>query len=101
MCADHGSVPRPEVSPAGKVNDAAKRSLEYMVLEKRAPPLNQIKIDHGVISGVLHRRPDRGSAPPPLHPGKAEDQGTGCGLWSYPFGLVRAQAEEEGWADLY
>ncbi|WP_102109161.1 3-isopropylmalate dehydratase large subunit [Oceaniglobus roseus] len=92
------SVPAPEDFKDGKV-DAAKRSLEYMGL-KAGTPLDQIEIDTVFIGSCTNGRiEDLRAAAAILKGRKVKD---GMRAMVVPgSGLVRAQAEEEGLADIF
>ncbi len=94
-----GVVPDPADFTGGKV-DAARRSLEYMGL-KPGTPLQDIEIDTVFIGSCTNGRIEdlRAAA---RDPEGQEDQATGCAAMVVPgSGLVRAQAEEEGLADIF
>jgi 3-isopropylmalate/(R)-2-methylmalate dehydratase large subunit len=98
-----GVVPAPEDFEGGKVS-AAKRSLDYMGL-KPGTPLNRDRDRHG-LHRLLHQRPDRGSArrrrdPEGQAPASSRPWRTMRAMVVPGSGLVRAQAEEEGLADIF
>jgi len=93
-----GSVPAPEDFTGGKV-DAAKRSLEYMGLEP-GTPLNQIKIDTVFIGSCTNGRIEDLRAAAAILKGKKIKDGMRA-MVVPGSGLVRAQAEEEGLAQIF
>jgi len=92
------SVPAPEDFTGGKV-DAAKRSLDYMGLTA-GTPLTEIEIDTVFIGSCTNGRiEDLRAAAEVLKGKKVKD---GMRAMVVPgSGLVRAQAEEEGLADIF
>ncbi len=92
------AVPRPEDFTGGKV-EAARRSLEYMGL-KPGTPLSEIEIDTVFIGSCTNGRiEDLRAAAAILKGHKIKD---GLRAMVVPgSGLVRAQAEEEGLADIF
>ncbi|MFA5580661.1 MAG: 3-isopropylmalate dehydratase large subunit [Paracoccaceae bacterium] len=93
-----GTVPAPEDFAGGKV-DAARRSLEYMDLQP-GTPLNEIAIDTVFIGSCTNGRiEDLRAAAAILKGHKIKD---GMRAMVVPgSGLVRAQAEEEGIAQIF
>ncbi len=93
-----GKVPAPEDFKGGKV-EAARRSLEYMGLTP-GTPLSEIKIDTVFIGSCTNGRiEDLRAAAAVLKGKKIKD---GLRAMVVPgSGLVRAQAEEEGLADIF
>ncbi len=93
-----GVVPRPEDFAGGKV-DAARRSLEYMGLEP-GMRLQDIEIDTVFIGSCTNGRiEDLRAAAAILRGRRIKD---GLRAMVVPgSGLVRAQAEEEGLADIF
>jgi 3-isopropylmalate/(R)-2-methylmalate dehydratase large subunit len=92
-----GTVPAPEDFKGGKV-DAAKRSLEYMGLEP-GTPLNQIKIDTVFIGSCTNGRIEDLRAAAEILKGKKI--AVKRAMVVPGSGLVRAQAEEEGLAQIF
>jgi 3-isopropylmalate/(R)-2-methylmalate dehydratase large subunit len=92
-----GTVPAPEDFKGGKV-DAAKRSLEYMGLEP-GTPLNQIKIDTVFIGSCTNGRIEDLRAAADILKGKKI--AVKRAMVVPGSGLVRAQAEEEGLAQIF
>jgi len=92
-----GKVPAPEDFKGGKV-DAAKRSLEYMGLEP-GTPLNQIKIDTVFIGSCTNGRIEDLRAAADILKGKKI--AVKRAMVVPGSGLVRAQAEEEGLAQIF
>jgi 3-isopropylmalate/(R)-2-methylmalate dehydratase large subunit len=92
------TVPAPEDFTGGKV-DAAKRSLDYMGLTA-GTPLTEIEIDTVFIGSCTNGRiEDLRAAAEVLKGKKIKD---GMRAMVVPgSGLVRAQAEEEGLADIF
>jgi len=92
------SVPAPKDFTGGKV-DAAKRSLDYMGLTA-GTPLTEIEIDTVFIGSCTNGRiEDLRAAAEVLKGKKVKD---GMRAMVVPgSGLVRAQAEEEGLADIF
>jgi 3-isopropylmalate/(R)-2-methylmalate dehydratase large subunit len=93
-----GKVPAPEDFKGGKV-EAAKRSLEYMGLEP-GTPLNQIKIDTVFIGSCTNGRIEDLRAAAAILKGKKIKDGMRA-MVVPGSGLVRAQAEEEGLAQIF
>jgi len=92
------SVPAPEDFKGGKV-DAARRSLEYMGLEP-GTPLSEVKIDTVFIGSCTNGRIEDLRAAAAILKGKKI--ATGMRAMVVPgSGLVRAQAEEEGIAQVF
>ncbi|MFP5508753.1 MAG: 3-isopropylmalate dehydratase large subunit [Paracoccaceae bacterium] len=92
------TVPAPEDFKGGKV-EAAKRSLEYMGLEP-GTPLNQIKIDTVFIGSCTNGRIEDLRAAAAILKGKKIKDGMRA-MVVPGSGLVRAQAEEEGLAQIF
>jgi len=92
------SVPAPEDFKGGKV-DAAKRSLEYMGLEP-GTPLSEIPIDTVFIGSCTNGRIEDLRAAAAILKGKKIKDGLRA-MVVPGSGLVRAQAEEEGLADIF
>ena len=92
------SVPAPEDFTGGKV-EAAKRSLEYMGLQP-GTPLNQIKIDTVFIGSCTNGRIEDLRAAAAILKGKKIKDGLRA-MVVPGSGLVRAQAEEEGLAQIF
>ncbi|MGB1388257.1 MAG: 3-isopropylmalate dehydratase large subunit [Paracoccaceae bacterium] len=92
------AVPSPEDFKGGKV-EAAKRSLDYMGLTS-GTPLNEVEIDTVFIGSCTNGRiEDLRAAAEILKGRKVKD---GMRAMVVPgSGLVRAQAEEEGLADIF
>ncbi len=92
------SVPAPEDFTGGKV-DAARRALEYMGLTA-GQPLSEVEIDTVFIGSCTNGRiEDLRAAARVLEGKKVKD---GLRAMIVPgSGLVRAQAEEEGLADIF
>ena len=92
------AVPSPEDFQGGKV-EAAKRSLDYMGLTS-GTPLNEVEIDTVFIGSCTNGRiEDLRAAAEILKGRKVKD---GMRAMVVPgSGLVRAQAEEEGLADIF
>ena len=93
-----GTVPAPEDFTGGKV-EAAKRSLEYMGLEP-GTPLNRIEIDTVFIGSCTNGRIEDLRAAAAILKGKKIKDGLRA-MVVPGSGLVRAQAEEEGLADIF
>jgi 3-isopropylmalate/(R)-2-methylmalate dehydratase large subunit len=93
-----GVVPAPEDFEGGKV-DAAKRSLDYMGLTP-GTPLNQIEIDTVFIGSCTNGRIEDLRAAAAILKGKKIKDGLRA-MVVPGSGLVRAQAEEEGLADIF
>ncbi|WP_372575060.1 3-isopropylmalate dehydratase large subunit [Ruegeria jejuensis] len=92
------TVPRPEDFEGGKV-DAAKRSLDYMGLEP-GTPLNEIEIDTVFIGSCTNGRIEDLRAAAEILKGKKVKDGMRA-MVVPGSGLVRAQAEEEGVAQVF
>ncbi len=93
-----GVVPAPETFHGGKV-DAARRSLDYMGLEA-GTPLRDIKIDAVFIGSCTNGRIEDLRAAAAILKGKKLAPGV-RGMVVPGSGLVRAQAEEEGLAQVF
>ncbi|MEO1734126.1 MAG: 3-isopropylmalate dehydratase large subunit [Pseudomonadota bacterium] len=93
-----GVVPSPDDFEGGKV-EAAKRSLEYMGLEP-GTPLNEIAIDTVFIGSCTNGRIEDLRAAAKILKGKKIKDGMRA-MVVPGSGLVRAQAEEEGLADIF
>ncbi|MFX0542274.1 3-isopropylmalate dehydratase large subunit [Roseovarius sp. S4756] len=91
-------VPAPEDFAGGKV-DAAKRALEYMGL-KAGTPLNEVEIDTVFIGSCTNGRIEDLRAAAAILKGKKIKEGLRAMIVP-GSGLVRAQAEEEGLADIF
>jgi 3-isopropylmalate/(R)-2-methylmalate dehydratase large subunit len=91
-------VPAPESFSGGKV-DAAKRSLDYMGLTA-GTPLSQIEIDTVFIGSCTNGRIEDLRAAAEILKGKKVKDGLRAMIVP-GSGLVRAQAEEEGLADIF
>ncbi|WP_283643976.1 3-isopropylmalate dehydratase large subunit [Marinovum algicola] len=91
-------VPAPEDFKGGKV-DAAKRSLDYMGL-KPGQPLTEIEIDTVFIGSCTNGRIEDLRAAAEILKGKKIKDGMRA-MVVPGSGLVRAQAEEEGLADIF
>ncbi|MEM8851061.1 MAG: 3-isopropylmalate dehydratase large subunit [Pseudomonadota bacterium] len=92
------TVPAPEDFQGGKV-DAAKRSLDYMGLAP-GTPLNQVEIDTVFIGSCTNGRIEDLRAAAAILKGKKIKDGLRA-MVVPGSGLVRAQAEEEGIADIF
>ena len=92
------SVPAPDTFEGGKV-DAAQRSLDYMGLEP-GTPLSDISIDAVFIGSCTNGRIEDLRAAAEILKGKKLADGV-RGMVVPGSGLVRAQAEEEGLADIF
>lgn len=92
------SVPAPEDFTGGKV-DAARRSLEYMDL-KPGTPLSEIAIDTVFIGSCTNGRIEDLRAAAAILKGRKIKEGIRA-MVVPGSGLVRAQAEEEGLADIF
>jgi len=92
------TVPAPEDFTGGKV-DAARRSLEYMGLEP-GQKLTDIKIDTVFIGSCTNGRIEDLRAVAEIVKGKKVKDGIRAMIVP-GSGLVRAQAEEEGLADIF
>src|SRR6056297_2622135 len=93
-----GTVPRPEDFEGGKVS-AAKRSLDYMGLTP-GTPLSEIEIDTVFIGSCTNGRIEDLRAAAEILKGKKIKEGLRAMIVP-GSGLVRAQAEEEGLADIF
>ncbi|NDR57807.1 3-isopropylmalate dehydratase large subunit [Aliiruegeria sabulilitoris] len=91
-------VPSPEDFTGGKV-DAARRSLEYMGL-KPGTPLSEVAIDAVFIGSCTNGRIEDLRAAAEIVKGKKIAEGV-RGMVVPGSGLVRAQAEEEGLAEIF
>ena len=92
------NVPAPEDFEGGKV-DAAKRSLEYMGLTT-GMPLNEVEIDAVFIGSCTNGRIEDLRAAAEILKGKKIKEGMRAMIVP-GSGLVRAQAEEEGLAQIF
>ncbi|WP_299838617.1 3-isopropylmalate dehydratase large subunit [uncultured Jannaschia sp.] len=92
------SVPAPEDFKGGKV-DAAKRSLQYMGLTP-GTPLSEVAIDTVFIGSCTNGRIEDLRAAAAILKGKKVKDGMRA-MVVPGSGLVRAQAEEEGLADIF
>ncbi|MBM1220610.1 3-isopropylmalate dehydratase large subunit [Ponticoccus sp. SC2-23] len=92
------TVPAPEEFQGGKVA-AAKRSLDYMGLNP-GTPLNEIEIDTVFIGSCTNGRIEDLRAAAEILKGKKIKDGLRA-MVVPGSGLVRAQAEEEGLADIF
>jgi 3-isopropylmalate/(R)-2-methylmalate dehydratase large subunit len=92
------TVPAPEDFQGGKV-EAAKRSLEYMGLTA-GTPLSEIEIDTVFIGSCTNGRIEDLRAAAAILKGKKIKEGLRA-MVVPGSGLVRAQAEEEGLADIF
>ncbi|MEM8555885.1 MAG: 3-isopropylmalate dehydratase large subunit [Pseudomonadota bacterium] len=92
------TVPAPEDFAGGKV-DAARRSLEYMGLTP-GTPLSEISIDTVFIGSCTNGRIEDLRAAAEILKGKKIKDGMRA-MVVPGSGLVRAQAEEEGLADIF
>ena len=92
------SVPAPEDFAGGKV-DAAKRALDYMGL-KAGTPLSEVEIDTVFIGSCTNGRIEDLRAAAAILKGKKIKDGLRAMIVP-GSGLVRAQAEEEGLADIF
>ena len=93
-----GVVPDPESFEGGKV-EAARRSLDYMGLEP-GTKLSDIKIDTVFIGSCTNGRIEDLRAAAEIVKGKKVAEGMRA-MVVPGSGLVRAQAEEEGLADIF
>ncbi|NRB36545.1 MAG: 3-isopropylmalate dehydratase large subunit [Rhodobacteraceae bacterium] len=93
-----GVVPAPEDFEGGKV-DAARRALDYMDL-KPGMPLSEIEIDTVFIGSCTNGRIEDLRAAAAILKGKKIKDGMRA-MVVPGSGLVRAQAEEEGIADIF
>jgi 3-isopropylmalate/(R)-2-methylmalate dehydratase large subunit len=91
-------VPSPDSFKGGKV-EAAKRALEYMGLEA-GTPLDQIKIDTVFIGSCTNGRIEDLREVAKVVKGKKVAEGVRAMIVP-GSGLVRAQAEEEGLAEIF
>jgi len=91
-------VPAPEDFQGGKA-EAAKRALEYMGL-KAGTPLSEIEIDTVFIGSCTNGRIEDLRAAAAILKGKKIKEGLRA-MVVPGSGLVRAQAEEEGLADIF
>ena len=91
-------VPAPEDFEGGKI-DAARRSLDYMGLEP-GTPLSEIEIDTVFIGSCTNGRIEDLRAAAEILKGKKIKDGMRA-MVVPGSGLVRAQAEEEGLADIF
>ena len=91
-------VPSPDSFKGGKV-EAAKRALEYMGLEA-GTPLDQIKIDAVFIGSCTNGRIEDLREVAKVVKGKKVAEGVRAMIVP-GSGLVRAQAEEEGLAEIF
>jgi len=92
------AVPAPEDFQGGKV-DAARRSLEYMGLAP-GTPLSEVEIDTVFIGSCTNGRIEDLRAAAEILRGKKVKEGLRA-MVVPGSGLVRAQAEEEGLADIF
>ncbi|MFC3612497.1 3-isopropylmalate dehydratase large subunit [Lutimaribacter marinistellae] len=92
------TVPAPEDFQGGKV-EAARRSLDYMGL-KPGTPLSEIEIDTVFIGSCTNGRIEDLRAAAQILKGKKIKDGMRA-MVVPGSGLVRAQAEEEGLADIF
>ena len=92
------TVPAPEDFQGGKV-DAARRSLDYMGLTP-GMPLNEVEIDTVFIGSCTNGRIEDLRAAADILKGKKIKDGMRA-MVVPGSGLVRAQAEEEGLADIF
>ncbi|WP_170761247.1 3-isopropylmalate dehydratase large subunit [Ruegeria lacuscaerulensis] len=92
------TVPRPEDFEGGKV-DAARRSIEYMGLEA-GQKLSDVEIDTVFIGSCTNGRIEDLRAAAEILKGKKIKDGLRA-MVVPGSGLVRAQAEEEGLADIF
>ncbi|WP_146348317.1 3-isopropylmalate dehydratase large subunit [Falsiphaeobacter marinintestinus] len=92
------NVPSPEDFEGGKV-EAAARSLEYMGL-KPGTPLSEVEIDTVFIGSCTNGRIEDLRAAAEIVKGKKIKEGMRA-MVVPGSGLVRAQAEEEGLADIF
>ncbi len=93
-----GSVPAPESFKGGKV-EAAQRSLDYMGL-KPGTPLKDIKVDTVFIGSCTNGRIEDLRAAAAILKGKKVAEGMRA-MVVPGSGLVRAQAEDEGLAQIF
>ncbi|RVT87368.1 3-isopropylmalate dehydratase large subunit [Rhodobacteraceae bacterium CCMM004] len=93
-----GAVPAPESFEGGKVG-AAKRSLDYMGLQA-GTPLTEIPIDAVFIGSCTNGRIEDLRAAAAVLKGRKLAEGV-RGMVVPGSGLVRAQAEEEGLAEIF
>ncbi|MGB0661027.1 MAG: 3-isopropylmalate dehydratase large subunit [Mangrovicoccus sp.] len=93
------TVPQPESDFTGGKIDAAKRSIEYMGLTA-GMPLSDIEIDTVFIGSCTNGRIEDLRAAADILKGKKIKEGLRA-MVVPGSGLVRAQAEEEGLADIF
>ncbi|MBT8409579.1 MAG: 3-isopropylmalate dehydratase large subunit [Alphaproteobacteria bacterium] len=93
-----GTVPAPEDFEGGKV-EAAKRSLDYMGLTP-GTPLSEVKIDTVFIGSCTNGRIEDLRAAAGVAKGRKVAEGVRA-LVVPGSGLVKAQAEREGLADIF
>ncbi|RYH08215.1 3-isopropylmalate dehydratase large subunit [Tropicimonas sp. IMCC6043] len=93
-----GKVPAPEDFTGGKV-EAARRSLDYMGLEP-GTPLSEIPVDAVFIGSCTNGRIEDLRAAAEILKGRKIAEGV-RGMVVPGSGLVRAQAEEEGLAEIF
>jgi 3-isopropylmalate/(R)-2-methylmalate dehydratase large subunit len=91
-------VPEPEDFDGGKI-EAVKRSLDYMGLVP-GTPLSEVEIDTVFIGSCTNGRIEDLRAAAEVLKGKKVKDGLRCMIVP-GSGLVRAQAEEEGLADIF
>jgi 3-isopropylmalate/(R)-2-methylmalate dehydratase large subunit len=91
-------VPQPEDFDGGKI-EAVKRSLDYMGLVP-GTPLSEVEIDTVFIGSCTNGRIEDLRAAAEVLKGKKVKDGLRCMIVP-GSGLVRAQAEEEGLADIF
>ncbi len=94
-----GVVPSPEDFEGGKV-EAARRSIEYMGLTPPGQKLSEIEIDTVFIGSCTNGRIEDMRAVAEVVKGKKIKDGIRAMIVP-GSGLVRAQAEEEGLADIF
>jgi 3-isopropylmalate/(R)-2-methylmalate dehydratase large subunit len=92
------NVPQPEDFDGGKI-EAVKRSLDYMGLMP-GTPLSEVEIDTVFIGSCTNGRIEDLRAAAEVLKGKKVKDGLRCMIVP-GSGLVRAQAEEEGLADIF
>ena len=93
-----GTVPAPEDFEGGK-SEAARRALDYMGLEP-GTPLSEVEIDTVFIGSCTNGRIEDLRAAAEVLKGKRVKDGLRAMIVP-GSGLVRAQAEEEGLADIF
>ncbi|MGJ8582662.1 MAG: 3-isopropylmalate dehydratase large subunit [Marinosulfonomonas sp.] len=93
-----GNVPSPDEFEGGKV-EAAQRALDYMDL-KPGTPLNEVEIDTVFIGSCTNGRIEDLRAVAKVMKGRKVKEGMRAMIVP-GSGLVRAQAEEEGLADIF